>query len=265
MHSIIFDGSFEGFLCVVYAYYYDKIVPSHIQREDEYQETLDAESVSVNTDQPKAARVLEGINRKISPEAAKMVFFACLSGEDDIYMDIFKYTVLGFRVGALVDSYLQTDYVRRVHTLHKRVGHETHMLTGFCRFQETRQGVPGKATQPPGRGQGRKKVAQPLFQPLRLALVLLSSLLAACVTAFAGPVSFVGIAVPHLIRWLFGTAKPLVVIPGCFLGGAVFCLGCDLLARTVFIPTEINISSVTAVFGAPIVIAIMLRRRRGQG
>ena len=97
----------------------------------------------------------------------------------------------------------------------------------------------------------------------RIALVLLSSLLAACVTAFAGPISFVGIAVPHLVRWLFRTAKPIVIIPGCFLGGAVFCLGCDLLARTAFAPTEINISSVTAVFGAPIVIAIMLRRRRG--
>ncbi len=97
----------------------------------------------------------------------------------------------------------------------------------------------------------------------RLALVLLSSMLAACVTAFAGPISFVGIAVPHLIRWLFHTAKPLVVIPACFLGGAVFCLGCDLLSRTAFAPTEITISSVTAVFGAPIVIVIMLRRRRG--
>jgi probable DNA metabolism protein len=141
MHSIIFDGSFEGFLCVVYAYYYDKIIPSHIQREDEYQETLDAEVLPIFTDQARAARVLDGINKKISPDAAEMVFFACLSGEDDIYMDIFKYTVLGFKVGSIVDSYLQTDYVRRVHTLHKRVGHETHMLTGFCRFQETRQGV----------------------------------------------------------------------------------------------------------------------------
>lgn len=100
------------------------------------------------------------------------------------------------------------------------------------------------------------------IRAFRIALVLLSSLLAACVTAFAGPVSFVGIAVPHLIRWLFRTAKPIVVIPACFLGGAVFCLVCDLIARTAFAPTEINISSVTAVFGAPVVIAVMLRQRR---
>lgn len=99
----------------------------------------------------------------------------------------------------------------------------------------------------------------------RVALVLLSSLLSACVTAFAGPVSFVGIAVPHLAKSLFGTAKPILMVPACFLGGAVFCLFCDLIARTVFAPVELSIGSVTAVLGAPIVISIMIRRRRGLG
>ena len=97
---------------------------------------------------------------------------------------------------------------------------------------------------------------------LRILLVLLSSVLAACITAFAGPVSFVGIAVPHLVKRLFGTTKPLLMIPACFLGGSCFCLVCDLLARTVFAPTEMSISTVTAVFGAPIVIIILLRKQR---
>ena len=92
------------------------------------------------------------------------------------------------------------------------------------------------------------------------ALVLLSSLLAACVTAFAGPISFVGIAVPHLVKQLLGSAKPLHVLPGCCLGGAAFCLFCDLLARSLFAPTELSISSVTAVFGAPVVIWLLVRR-----
>ncbi len=96
----------------------------------------------------------------------------------------------------------------------------------------------------------------------RAALILLSSVLSACVTAFAGPISFVGVAVPHLIRSIFKTAKPLVMIPACFLGGAVFCLFCDLIARTAFAPTELSISSVTAVFGAPVVILVMLRRQK---
>lgn len=95
----------------------------------------------------------------------------------------------------------------------------------------------------------------------RAELILLSSLLSACVTAFAGPVSFVGIAVPQLVKQLFQTAKPMIVVPGCFLGGAVFCLFSDLTARTLFAPTELSISSVTAVFGAPVVIGIILRGR----
>ena len=97
----------------------------------------------------------------------------------------------------------------------------------------------------------------------RVELILLSSLLSACVTAFAGPISFVGIAVPHIMKWMLKTARPQLVLPACFLGGAAFCLLCDLLARTLFAPTELNISSVTAVFGAPVVIGLMASRRRG--
>ncbi|HWS29481.1 MAG TPA: iron ABC transporter permease [Clostridia bacterium] len=95
----------------------------------------------------------------------------------------------------------------------------------------------------------------------RVTLVLLSSVLSACVTAFAGPISFVGIAVPHLAKALLKSSRPLLVIPVCFLGGAIFCLGCDLIARTLFSPLELSISSVTAVFGAPVVIAVMLKKR----
>ena len=98
----------------------------------------------------------------------------------------------------------------------------------------------------------------------RIGLILLSSVLSACVTAFAGPISFVGIAVPHIVKSLLKTAKPLLVIPACFMGGAVFCLFCDLIARTVFAPTEMAIGTVTSFFGAPIVIYMMLKRRRGQ-
>jgi len=97
------------------------------------------------------------------------------------------------------------------------------------------------------------------------ALVLLSSLLAACVTAFAGPISFVGIAVPHLVRQALGSARPLYVLPGCALGGAAFCLLCDLIARSLFAPTELSISSVTAVFGAPIVIWLLVRCHSREG
>lgn len=95
----------------------------------------------------------------------------------------------------------------------------------------------------------------------RVLLILLSSLLSATVTAFAGPVSFVGIAVPQLARSITGTSKPQIIIPAAFFGGAVFCLLCDIIARTAFAPSELSISTVTAVFGAPVVIMIMLKRK----
>ncbi|MDO4474452.1 MAG: iron ABC transporter permease [Eubacteriales bacterium] len=96
----------------------------------------------------------------------------------------------------------------------------------------------------------------------RRLLIFLSSVLSATVTAFAGPISFVGIAVPFLIKRLLGTARPLCVIPAAFLGGAVFCMSCDLIARMAFAPVELNISTVTSIFGAPIVIYMMLRQKR---
>ena len=102
------------------------------------------------------------------------------------------------------------------------------------------------------------------IKAFRAVLILLSSVLSATVTAFAGPISFVGVAVPHLMRSLFKTAKPIILIPACFLGGGVFCLLSDLIARTAFAPTELSISAVTALFGAPVVILVMLRRQREQ-
>jgi len=97
---------------------------------------------------------------------------------------------------------------------------------------------------------------------LRVFMVVLSSILSACIVAFAGPISFVGVAVPHSVKSLLGTTKPILMIPACFLGGSVFCLFCDLLARTMFAPTELSISTVTAVFGAPVVLWIMARRKK---
>ena len=99
----------------------------------------------------------------------------------------------------------------------------------------------------------------------RLMLILLSSILSACVTAFAGPISFIGIAVPHISRIMLKTEKPQIMIPATFLCGAVFCMLCDLIARTIFAPTELSVGTVTSAIGAPIVIWLMVSRRKGNG
>ena len=99
---------------------------------------------------------------------------------------------------------------------------------------------------------------------LRVCIVLFSSVLSACIVAFAGPVSFVGIAAPHLVKKLLNTAEPIFMIPACFLGGSVFCLFCDLLAKTMLARTQLSISTVTAIFGAPVVLWIMIKKRKEQ-
>ena len=99
------------------------------------------------------------------------------------------------------------------------------------------------------------------IKAFRAALIVLSSLLSACVTAYAGPISFVGIAVPHITKSLLKTSKPILVIPAAYLCGSVFCIFCDLIARTAFSPREMAISTVTSFFGAPIVIYMMIKRR----
>ena len=97
---------------------------------------------------------------------------------------------------------------------------------------------------------------------LRLALIFLSSLISSCVTAFAGPISFVGIALPHLVKSATKSSRPLLLIPASFLGGSAATLLCDGIARTLFAPTEVSVSSVTAVFFVPVVIYMMMKRQK---
>jgi len=111
-------------------------------------------------------------------------------------------------------------------------------------------------------GEGYAKSIGINIKFLRIMLITLSSLLSACVTAFAGPISFVGIAVPHITKLLLKTSKPILIIPASFLCGAVFCMFCDLIARTAFSPVELAIGTVTAIFGAPVVIWLMVSKQR---
>ncbi len=97
---------------------------------------------------------------------------------------------------------------------------------------------------------------------LQIGLVIISSFLAATVVAFAGPVSFVGVAVPHMVQPALKSRKPLYMIPLTFLYGGIFCLFCDFIARMIFAPTELAISTVTAFFGAPVVLYVLVQRKK---
>jgi iron complex transport system permease protein len=96
----------------------------------------------------------------------------------------------------------------------------------------------------------------------RYGLIFLSSILTAAVTAFAGPVSFIGLAVPHICRIVFRTSDSRVLIPGAILGGAFMASLCDLAARSILPPRELPLGAVTAIIGAPIVVFLLMRKNK---
>ena len=92
----------------------------------------------------------------------------------------------------------------------------------------------------------------------RLALVS-ASLATGAAVSIAGPVGFVGLLVPHLVRLIVGSDHRLV-LPASALFGAAFLIGCDLVARTAFAPTELPVGIVTALLGGPFFLWLLLRR-----
>src|SRR5262249_4598300 len=79
--------------------------------------------------------------------------------------------------------------------------------------------------------------------------------------SLAGPIGFIGIVVPHLVRMLVG-ADHRLVLPGAALFGAAFLIGCDLVARTIASPVELPVGIVTAMIGGPFFLWLLLRRTR---
>ena len=99
------------------------------------------------------------------------------------------------------------------------------------------------------------------IQLFRIFIIFTASILTSVVTAFSGPVAFIGLAVPHMTRLIFKTSNNRVLIPGTILTGGIITSFCDLIARSIFAPTQLAISTVTSVFGVPIVIFLLLRRK----
>lgn len=96
---------------------------------------------------------------------------------------------------------------------------------------------------------------------LRVAIILISGLLTAVVTAFAGPVSFIGMSVPHICRMILRTDDSRALIPSCILCGGIFGVGCDLISRTIIAPNELAIGTVTSYVGVPIVLYLLMKKK----
>jgi iron complex transport system permease protein len=98
---------------------------------------------------------------------------------------------------------------------------------------------------------------------VRLLTMLGASVLGAVVTAFCGPVSFLGIAIPHLSRGLLGTSDHRSLVPAVVLMGGVVALMAQIVALLPGSAGVLPLNAVTSLFGAPIVVIVLLRSRRG--
>ncbi len=96
----------------------------------------------------------------------------------------------------------------------------------------------------------------------RLIIITATGILAGTVTAFAGPIAFVGLAVPHLTRQIFDTTDHRVLLPAVLLYGAVLLLLCDTLAQLPSSAYVLPINAITSIIGAPVVIWLLLRKRK---
>jgi len=139
--GVLFDGSVAGLLCVVYGYYYDRLLPVEICEEDAYQRSIGMEYVHIQTDAEKADKVLAAVRGKLTGEAVDNIFAALLHEDAGRFMAVFQYIAAGFHYGRTLDSYEHLDYVLAVHKYAKRVHGEAHLLKGFVRFTKTRDGI----------------------------------------------------------------------------------------------------------------------------
>lgn len=96
---------------------------------------------------------------------------------------------------------------------------------------------------------------------LRLVIIIATALLAGTSTAFTGPIAFIGITVPHIARGLFHTSNHRIIIPASILCGAVIMLVCDLISQLPGTNNLLPINAVTALFGAPVIIWIILKNK----
>ncbi|MFG6685496.1 FecCD family ABC transporter permease [Mariniflexile sp. HNIBRBA6329] len=96
----------------------------------------------------------------------------------------------------------------------------------------------------------------------RLAIIISTSLLAGTITAFTGPIAFIGLAIPHLTRQIFNTSNHKILLPAVFLLGAIVMLICDSIAQVPNSDYTLPINAITSLVGAPVVIWLLVRKRK---
>ena len=103
------------------------------------------------------------------------------------------------------------------------------------------------------------------YKKSRLIIIFATSILAGSITAFAGPIAFIGLAVPHIAKLVFQTSNHTILFWSTILFGAIIMLICDSISQMPGSDITLPINAVTSIFGAPIVIWLLIRKRKMMG
>lgn len=141
MINYVYDSTFEGLLTGVHRAYYYRENPENIITYDEVQNNFLIENIYIKTDNEKFKSVYDAIDRKISSEVLRRVFYCYLSELPGSGKLILEYIRLGFKIGSNIDEHLANDIVRNIDNLYKKVSRERHRLLGLTRFKEIENGI----------------------------------------------------------------------------------------------------------------------------
>lgn len=97
---------------------------------------------------------------------------------------------------------------------------------------------------------------------IRIVIIVITAMITGAITAFTGPIAFIGIVVPHFARTFFSTVNHRIIIPGSMLSGSILMLICDILSQLPLANRTLPINAVTALFGAPMIVWIVLKRKK---
>ncbi|MFA5523216.1 MAG: TIGR03915 family putative DNA repair protein [Tissierellales bacterium] len=141
MLQYIYDGSFDGLLTAIYEAYYRREVPDEILSEDSLQQNFIVEKIHIETNEEKARKVYMSIKTKISEHTLRNCFYVFISERPDRGTIIYRYLILGWKIGKTIDQNLKNDSVLIVHKIRQKVSKEVHWMLGLVRFSQLKSGV----------------------------------------------------------------------------------------------------------------------------
>ena len=137
----LYDGSFSGFLTVIYDTFCSKEKPDYILKKSAYKRRLFEKIKEIETNKEKADKVAKAIKNKISKKSYKNIYYSFLSEKKGVELEIFYYLKLAFKKGKTIEENWANDRVRRIKRLSKKVGRERHKYLGLLRFRELKEGI----------------------------------------------------------------------------------------------------------------------------